>query len=348
MTAAALFPRHAIDDPVLSRRALAAGLTGLVHLVFLSIILTVPLYQLPERGTGEAGGGGRTIGVYTVSAGEAGAESDAPLNEPSLADRTADGDGEGEGAGPGTGDGPAGVEQPQIEAEPEIPPAPEAQVEPVETAQTPEAAEPLPQADTRTPLLAAPGSGNRALDPSERAARPARGAPAPTAVPADPDAPIATTQLPGGSRSAVSDVPRFADILARAAPGLDPADFRVEALAGDLDAAVRESLCLSSSQATLEAGRCPEGPNPNQAALAAYGLTEPGEVPPQFMIDMDRLAFQLAQMGADAGAIERLMLGLSEARREAIRSPALTRQMDRDRENLTDHLGVSNPFDEEG
>ena len=115
-----------------------------------------------------------------------------------------------------------------------------------------------------------------------------------------------------------------------------------------LDAAVRESLCLSSSQATLDAGRCPEGPNPNQAALAAYGLSEPGEAPPQFMIDMDRLAFQLAQMGADAGAIERLMLGLSEARREAIRSPALTRQMDRDRENLTDHLGVSNPFDEEG
>ena len=331
---------------MLSRRALAAGLTGLVHLVFLAIILTVPLYQLPERGTGEAGGGGRVFGIYTVSAGEAGAESDAPLNEPSLADRAMARDGEEEGAG--TGDGPAGAEQPSVEAEPESPPAPEAQIEPAETAQTPEAGEPLPEPDARTTLLAAPGSGNRALEPSEQAARPARGAPAAPSVPADPDAPIATTQRPEAGRSAVSGIPRFADILARADPGLDPADFRVGALAGDLDAAVRESLCLSSSQATLDAGRCPEGPNPNQAALAAYGLSEPGEAPPQFMIDMDRLAFQLAQMGADAGAIERLMLGLSEARREAIRSPALTRQMDRDRENLTDHLGVSNPFDEEG
>lgn len=351
MTPAAALPRLAFDDPALARRAFAAGLTGLVHLLFFAIIVTIPLYQLPDRGTGETGGGGRTIGVYTVSGGRE-AQSDAPLNEPLLADRAAaEGEGEGSGTGEGEGEASAPAEaEAQEPLETEQPVEAEDIPEPVEAEPATELAEPTEAAtEAQATLLAAPGSGNRPLETTEQAARPATRAAPPPAAPADPDAPIATTQEAPGSGRVVIDAPTFADILARADTGLNVEDFRVAELAAGTDGAVRESLCLSSSQANLDAADCPEGPNPNQSALAAYGLSEPGEAPPQFAIDMDRLAFQLAQMGANPSVIERILLGTSEARRRTIETPALERQMGRDAAaGARDNLGVGNPFGNDG
>ena len=57
-----------------------------------------------------------------------------------------------------------------------------------------------------------------------------------------------------------------------------------------------------------------------------------GEEAPEFMVDMDRLEFQLRTLGADDGAISRILLGLREARREAIETSPIVRQMERDRE----------------
>lgn len=347
------FPLRAFSNPALQRRALSTALTALVHAGLLAIILTVPVYQMaPPRGQG---GGTVDVRLYTVAG--LNAQTDAPLNEPSLAARTnaseADSGPEADGADGTDGDG--GDETQAAPAPQEAPAATPEPAEPVsadlpDTQQPAEPAAPGPEADPEAAsdatLLTAPGSGNRALGPGERAAR---AAPSPSpATAADPGRPVATTQLRTDSRTASMDRPSFAAILARIDPGLDPDDFLVGTLTGDTNTVVRESLCLSSSQATLDAAGCPQGPNPDQAALAAYGLSEPGETPPQFFIDMDRLAFQLAQMGNDASVIERLMLGLSEARREAVRTPALTRQMDRDALGSTDNLGVGNPFGNDG
>lgn len=338
---------QAFANPALQRRALSTALTALVHAGLLAIILTVPIYEAPVP-RGDEGGGSVDVRLYTVAGPNA--QTDAPLNEPMLADR-ADGaagnDTSGASDGEETRPDEAAAPQTPVEAPPIAePPAAEAPAaESLADTPAPAEAERETESGAGATLLTAPGSGNRGLGPDERA--PSRPSPAPGAI-ADAGEPVATTQLRGGGETARPAPPSFADILARAGPSLDPADFGVGALDGDLDAAVRESLCLASSDATREAGACPDGPNPNQAALAAFGLSEPGETPPQFRIDMDRLAFQLAQMGTDPSVIDRLMLGLSEARREAVRAPAVTRQMQRDQTNQTDHLGVSNPFGGDG
>lgn len=330
--------KTALFTPGVHRRLLAGGATLLVHIALVWLILTVPLYTLPERagrGTGPV-----DVRLYTVAG--ANAVTDAPLNEPPMA-------GEPEEARGGAEDASADQDGSGAQADTAEPEAREATDTPPES-QGSEAERETPpvvetEAETDARLLAAPGSGNRALNSGERAAPPP---PAPSA-PADPDRPIATTQLEEPSAEVRVDRTTFAEILARADTGLDPADFVYEPVSGGVSAAVRESFCLASSDATREAGECPEGPNPNQVALAAYGLSEPGEVPPEFMIDLDRLAFQLAQMGANPAIIERVLLGFSEARREAVRSPTMERMMGRDElESGRDNLGVHNPFGKDG
>ena len=66
-------------------------------------------------------------------------------------------------------------------------------------------------------------------------------------------------------------------------------------------------------------------------------------------IDLDRLAFQLNQLGANPSRIEALMLGVADARRREIERSPLERQMGRDTQaGSRDNLGVSNPFGNEG
>lgn len=99
-----------------------------------------------------------------------------------------------------------------------------------------------------------------------------------------------------------------------------------------VQATVRENFCLSSVDANREAFDCPEGVNPDSARLAQYGLMGLGEEPPEFLEDMDRLAFQLANMGADDSTVRRILLSVQESRREVIEAGPLRRQMGRDGE----------------
>jgi hypothetical protein len=339
----------ALSEDRMARRILAGAATVLVHATLLASILTVPLYQLPDRSAARSAGGTRGQ-VYTVSG--INAQTDAPLNEPQIGSQEGDGSGEGDAGGePGLEDAPARTSAEAEDAE--LAPDPDAS-----DAATPEAGEETAvtgdpsEADAAAEVLTAPGSGNPGLREGETAAATSGGTPAarPDRAPVSPNQPVSTTQ-PGETRAPgpVEAPPSFADILARVDPTLDPEDFLVRALEGDTNGAVRESLCLSSSEATLQAAGCPDEPNPAQGALAAYGLTRPGELPPQFLIDLDRLAFQLNQLGANPSRIEALMLGVADARRREIERSPLERQMGRDTQaGSRDNLGVSNPFGNEG
>jgi hypothetical protein len=150
----------------------------------------------------------------------------------------------------------------------------------------------------------------------------------------DPGAVVATTQPPAEAPPAPvrrAGPPTFAEILARAESRLDPEDFRMLVnLEGGVQAAVRENFCLSSVDANREAFDCPEGVNPDSTRLAQYGLMGLGEEPPEFLEDMDRLAFQLANMGANDSTVRRILLSVQESRREVIEAGPLRRQMARD------------------
>ena len=186
------------------------------------------------------------------------------------------------------------------------------------------------------PTAPAPATPARATAPARS---PAQGA----AAPADASQPVATAQpdpdpppLPERARPL-----SFADIVARAETQLDPDDFRIMAnLDGGVRGTVRDNFCLSSSDANQEAFDCPEGSQLAAPNLARFGLMGLGEEPPEFIEDMDRLAFQLSQAGANDTQIGRILTRLRESRRDAVNMPAVQRSMQRDRENATDHMGV--------
>ena len=289
---------------------LALGLHG-GALAFL--ISTPPGELLRIRGEVER----LDVRFYTVSAPDA--ESDAQLVEPPL-DEDTDLSGD---------DAPA----PVVETAPDEPPAPELEPAPAE----PEAA-PAPDTDPVTlsedafapPADAETGRASSG-DGDSRVSRPT--------APAASGAPITTTQQrPNPVRSAPPP-PSFADILARAETRLDPDDFRVVLSLGGVRGTVQESFCLSSSAANLDAGDCPDGPNPNSPELAHYGLQGLGEEAPEFLEDLDLMEFQLRQLGANPSQVDRIMLALRESRRDAINTPGVNRAMQRDLDSRTNNLG---------
>lgn len=329
------------------RRQLAGGaIATLAHLAVLGFLVTQP----PHRPAYHDAGPGAAVSVrlYTV-AGE-NAVTDAPLNEPPLAGASSpqasdDGEGASEGA-----DGDA-----------DPPDAPEAPLDPTQAVveeandveQTEEAPEDAPEADEATAsvqVLTAPQgedtipSGltvttNRAPAAPAALSRPA---PPPT-PPGSPATPVATTQdLPEAPVEAVGP-PSFADIAARAAQRDDANRFLTANLLGGVAEAVRQSFCMSASDANRDAFECVEVPEDLAQRLAAFGLSGFAEQGPSFLVDLDRLEFQMRQLGADPPLIESFLTYMREARREAINRPALTRQMQRDAQGATDHLGVSSP-----
>jgi len=320
-------------DSAFRRRSASYAAAVFLHLLLLAAVILAPpaAFQAAERAA-------RVLDVrlYTVAGGE-GAESDAPLFEPPMMDAQLEqGAPGGEDSAVGRDDPAAGdsaeAPPPAIEEDIIEPPAPEAAA--------PET--PAPEALPRVAPRETPPTDQAASEPSQTAAA---SPPDPAARP-EPGVPVAVTQPPEPAtlqERQQQRPPRFADILARAQERLDPADFEIIRMAGGTSAAVRESFCLSSSDANREAGNCPEGPNPASALLAEYGLRGLGERAPQFLEDLSRMEFQLRQLGAGAGQIERIMLALQEARREAIETPALIRQMDRDEQGRTDHLGIGRP-----
>lgn len=345
MSATLTFPSAAVSASAwfasteLRRRATGYGVAVVLHALALAALLTLPPAVMREA---ERVGQSIEVRLYTVAGGPD-AQTDAPLFEPPLAGGQTE---TGEVSSPG-GDG--------AEAAEADPPAAD-QVEPAEPVSAPEPVEPPAGApdETRTmpdAVLTLPAD---AADPTD-----APSAPAPSAVPdaepaspparaftapLEPNQPIATFQPdPDPAPAPAQTGPlSFADILARAETRLDPEDFRIMAdLAGGVRGTVRENFCLSSSDANHEAFHCPEGSQLAAPQLARYGLMGLGEEPPEFLEDMDRLAFQLSQAGANETTIGRILTSLREARRDAINTPSIQRSMQRDRENATDHLGVA-------
>ena len=292
---------------------LSYGLAISLHVALLALFISTPPGELLRiRGEVER----LDVRFYTVSAPDA--DSDAQLVEPPLVEEEV-----------AANEAPAPVSEPDPE--------------PAVTQSQPTAPE-QPETSEDTAVETAPAISEDGLGAATpEAASPARQTPAnTTATLSDPPsagAPIRTTQQrPSPPRGALP-TPSFAEILARAETRLDPEDFQIVLSARGARGTVRESLCLSSSAANLEAGDCPEGPNAASAELARYGLQGLGEEPPEFLVDLDRMEFQLRQMGANPSQVERIMLALRESRREAINTPGVNRAMQRDREGRTDNLG---------
>lgn len=316
-----------LSDPDMRRKAGAYGLAALVHGALVVLVLSLPPAVMPQI---ERAANAISVRLYTVAGGEQ-AETDAPLFEPPLAGGAADTAGEGSGAADQSGADVADLEPDIAESVTES--APVEDVEPAPEPDTQTEGEPAPEPDAV--LLTAP-SAQSGDAPASRTPAPSRSRPLPPPAPGatrDPGAPVATTQPsdlpePGARRAGP---PSFADILARAETRLDPEDFRLLANFGSgVRATVRESFCLSSVDANREAFDCPEGVNANSARLAEFGLMGLGEEAPEFLEDMDRLAFQLSTLGADDSAIQRILLSLRESRREVIEAGPLRRQMGRD------------------
>ncbi len=336
------------------RRAASYAVAFVLHALAL-----VALVTLPPAIVREAGRVGQALEVrfYTVAGGPD-ADTDAPLFEPPLS-------GGQSGAGPVGVDGGEGADgslgaaasEDQVSAPPEPEIAEDAEPEaaeppaPVETS-IPQV-EPLPTPDLDT---ATDGADASIVQATPQGAPPAQSRPRtntapPPSEPADPSQPIATAQpgpaVPQDARPAAPLA--FADILARAETRLDPEDFRIIAnFDGGVRGTVRENFCLSSSDANHEAFDCPEGSQLAAGRLAQFGLMGLGEEPPEFLEDMDRLAFQLSQTGAGDSAIGRILTTVREARRDALNTPDITRQMARDEAGRSDNLGVNNPFGDEG
>ena len=324
------------------RRAAAYGLAGLIHIAFfLALIALSPgVVQTAGRALSAI-----DVRLYTVAGGEA-AESDAPLFEPPLSVDLEGGQVAGEGAGDTTDlEGvSAGTNQP---TEVEVP-APIELAEPVEL---PQAELPAPVVEDATPsnedsqpdaiLLSDNGLETQGEPIPQTAARPPTVVPPPQSA-AAAGAPLATTQVAVPERNA-QPAPRvsFADILERTRQDLNPDDYRFIQLLGGVSGTIRGSFCLSSASGNREAMDCPDTPNPESVELARYGLMGLGEEMPVFLEDMDRLAFELQQLGANASAVQRIMTAVGAARREAIATDPLLRSMQRDGAARVDNLGSS-------
>lgn len=339
--------REIFADQDWQGRVLAYGLAAVLHIAFVYVLIA-----LSPAITERAGQAISAIEVrlYTVAGGP-GADTDAPLFEPPLSAQ-ADGLETGAGASQGVSEGEgAGVtagtndpDTPEIAA-PETP-APVETIEPVNEPEI-ELTEPevlpdrvdTPPADAvllrdRAPETVA--SDTARSDTPAATAQP-RVSPPP---PVSSDAPLATTQIPAPVRNrGRQQRVRFADILARAETRLNPDDFQYIELLGGVSGTIRGSFCLSSASGNREAMDCPDTPSPESVELARYGLMGIGEEMPEFMEDMDRLAFELQQLGANSSAVDRILAAVGAARREAIATDPLIRSMQRDGAAQVDNLG---------
>ena len=273
------------------------------------------------------------VRLYTIAGGRD-AETDAPLYEPPVA-LPPDAD-----KGREEGSRSAAAAEPVTPEPADAPPAPEPDpVTPDASADVGEA--PVPDAAARSRAAEAAGSVN---PPGAGGASTGAAPPAPT--PADPDAPVSTVQVriePArpGARQAPPD---FADILARARPQLDPADFKLAQFAAGSRQTVTEVFCLSSPSGNRDALACGDAPNAASAELARYGLMELGEQAPEFLEDLSRLEFELRTLGADDSQVARILAALRASRRQAVETSPVTRQMARDSVRR-DNLGTAIPED---
>lgn len=326
--------RALVTDADVRRRGAALGAAVVMHAVALWALIVLPPAILPQV---ERAAAAISVRLYTV-AGGADAESDAPLFEPPLAGGRSEPEGGDSGGTQGGVEGGEGASRAEVQqddlTEPETAlesePSPDPAVDPEAAPADP------PEATLEAPAAATTPDGEARPGPVVGVPAPRTPAPSRPARPADPDAPVVTSQPPADAPETITPrpgPPTFADILARAETRLDPDDYRIIVNMGDgVRQTVRESFCLSSSDANRQAFDCPEGPNPDAARLAQFGLMGLGEEAPEFLEDMDRLAFQLSTMGANDSAIRRILLSVQESRRELIEAGPLRRQIGRDSE----------------
>lgn len=324
------------------------------------LIALPPVVRPPEPAP--AGSGQGAFYVFLAE----GAESDAPLFEPPLAaDGAPDGapvGGEGEGTGQGTGDGDAGEGDADDAAEADSDADPDAG--PVDEPETGAETPPERSDDTETApvdpendLVEHQGvvfehmdrrdsaADSAAPRPAPSGAGSAPSVPAPVPGPSDPDTPVATLQPQRAEPGSAGDPELDIDaLMAQMAISLDPDDYRMIQGAVASRLVVRDSFCLSSSEANQEAGNCPEYGPATDIDLAQFGLTGFGATPPRFLEDMSRLEFELAQLGAGASQIRRILTELAAARRAVIDQPAITREMDRIAGDRTDAQGFRAPI----
>ncbi len=349
-------------------RGAGALTSAALHAVLLAFAFTAPvnLYRLPGD---EGGAPGGVVGVrlYTV-AGE-NATTDAPLNEPLIGEGVDGADGaagasdasgaeDGEGAagggaeagdGSGTQTAPAGpdaAEAPPPDAETEDPPAPDDTEDPPAPDDTDAEIDAPPESP---PVLAAPGGEGA---PVENPVQP-EAEPAPDRTPAPEPSRVGPTGSDRGDAVITTDgrgntisvprarAPTFDEIARRAQNPITPRNFTIQELEGLVEMAVRESFCLSSSDANREVGDCGDAPNALSAELARFGLQRLGESYPTFLEDLSRVEFELQQLGANPSAVDRILTGLREARREAIDTPTLLRRFEGDEAaRSTDNFGI--------
>lgn len=349
-------------------RIISYTTTTLLHLIVFGFISQYSVFLAPQYRGGSAEGGIISVSIYTLAGSDA--VTDAPLNEPLLAetdsedgtvgaetdaadaggDSASDADGDGDGGDDNTETGSDDLPDGEPDApedEPEAPVEEDREVTVEDPVDSPEVTDEIIEPSEDLPILTAPDSNNDPISTSQPVTASQREddyIPAPV-IRRGNDLPIATTQQVPTSRVDRLPQPTFAEIEARTDQTLRPEDYVIQASSIGSLQTVLDSFCLSSSDTLLQIADCPEGPNPNQISLADYAMMEFGEVPPVFMEDMDRLAFQLEQLGADASTLQRLLIAYQEALRAARARDPVLRTMERDRREDVDNLGVSNPFD---
>jgi len=316
--------------PAFSRLRLGAYVcAGLLHLGAFGAIAVLPpetLDRFIDTGTGIE------VRFFTINASDA--ESDLPLNAPLLADR---GDTGSDTAGADEGSGDAGTGEDEAEAEPELEASAEIAPDDAGEAEPEEMAEPeLPVSETG----ARPAEPDRPAMPAPEDAAQGR-TPAPSFSVTAADTPVDTIQ-PAEEAAVIIErrVPSFAGIAARAETGLRPEDFQISRVEGNVGAVIAEVFCLSSGDANREIGDCGDGPNAAQAELAIYHIRAISAGPLEFAENMERLEFELAQLGVSPSTMELLRVHFLNAQREQTRRSPLLRAMDRDRSTRTDHLGI--------
>jgi hypothetical protein len=323
--------------PAFSRVRLGAYFcAGMLHAGAIGAVAVLPpetLERFVSTGTGVE------VRFFTVSASDA--ESDLPLNAPLLADRgqpgadTAGGDSgqSGDSAGSQTESGETGSAEDEAEQVPE----PETRPDADDEADPEDTAEPVPPvsetgtlpADPNAPLASTPPAPaqRRAPGPSFSVAAP--GTPVDTVQPAEEDAAFVTRR-----------VLTFADIQARADTGLRVEDFQVSRIQGSVGAVIAEVFCLSSGDTNREIGDCGDGPNAAQAELALYHIRAMSQGPLEFAENMSRLEYELAQLGVSPSTLQLLRVHMASEHREQTRRSPLLNAMERDRSTRTDHLGI--------
>lgn len=333
-----------VSPPPFSRLRLGAyGVAAALHIAAISALALLPpetLDRFVDTGRGVE------VRFFTVSA--VNAESDLPLNAPLLADRVQGAQtqgGNGDDAGGDTGGQRIDADN-EANAEPQDEPEPVDAPEPEDDQAEEPAAEPAPDEVAADEAETLPVSPDGTLPAQESPARegettPGRRTPARAAGVIAPDRPVDTIQPEEESEAfVVRRPPTFAEIAARAQTGFEPENFRIDRLEGPVGAVIAEVLCLSSGEANREIGDCGDGPNAAQAELALYHIRAFGQGPLEFDEDMDRLEFELEQLGVSPSTLEALRVHFLNAQREQTRRSPLLRAMDRDRASRTDHLGI--------